>query len=192
MRSHPPGEILAGGFSYNRCRWARVGGMTVADELRRRAKWRVALVFTFILVAVGWYAWARTAAPRSTDAELVVSISGYGPGTVRRDGGVWIARQPSGQFYVFLDRDPHRGQPLQWVEAQGMFMQAASYGIDGVCRQGPCDPSPGQGLYRVESRLEGEHLIVHPQRVISGGFNPEPSWVTDLKHFVTRRQPTAP
>jgi len=92
----------------------------------------------------------------------------------------------------FLNRDPHRGQPLNWVDSRGMFVQAASNGVDGVCRAGPCDPSPGHGLYRVESRLEGKSLIVYPRKIISGGFSPEPSWITDLKQFLMKRSPNSP
>lgn len=78
------------------------------------------------------------------------------------------------------------------VESKGLFIQAAFYGIDGICHGGPCDPSPGQGLYRVESQLEGQNLTVYPQKIISGGFDQESSWVTNLKYFFTRRLPFAP
>jgi hypothetical protein len=148
---------------------------------------------TVLLVAalVGWYLSAK-GRPTADDVALVIPVGAYAPGTVRLDQGVWVSRQLGGEFMVFLDRDPHRGQRLNWVAEKGLFMQAAAYQADGRCVEGPCSVGPGMGLFRVEARLEGENLVVYPGRVISGGFNPEPAWITEFRRLFRRAEPSAP
>jgi nitrite reductase/ring-hydroxylating ferredoxin subunit len=138
------------------------------------------------LLLIGWFVLGRGRAPGANDQPLMIPVAQYGLGTVRLDHGVWVARQPTGVFYVFQNRDPHKGQPLNWDASTGFFMQAATYRMDGSCVEGPCNSTPRQGLYRVESRLEGQNLVAYPNRVISGGFSPEPAWITELKLFFGR------
>lgn len=156
-----------------------------------RHRWAlIAVVAVAALMAE--FVWARVRAVTADDIAVVIPVATYAPGTVRLDQGVWVARQPSGEFYVFLDRDPHRGQQLNWVEARGMFMQAAVYLPDGSCLEGPCSAGPGNGLFQVEARLEGNHLVVFPGRVISGGLTPTPAWVTQLRGLLRPARPAAP
>jgi len=150
----------------------------------RRPRWWAIAAAVLALGLIGGYLAARPGASRTASAPVTIPVAGYAPGTVRLDHGLWVARQPSGEFLVFLNRDPHRGEPLNWVESKGLFIQAAIYTIDGVCYEGPCDNSPGQGLYLVESRLEGENLVVYPDKILRGGLNPEPAWLTDLKDLL--------
>jgi hypothetical protein len=150
----------------------------------RRRMWRVILAAVAAAALLGWY----VGRPETDDMFLVIPVATYTPGTVRLDQGVWVSRQPDGAFMVFQDRDPHRGQRLNWVEARGLFMQAAIYRADGSCETGPC----GLGLFRVEARLEGETLVVYPGRVISGGLDPTPAWVSDLRHWLWPARPAAP
>lgn len=166
--------------------------MTLRVSLRGGTKRLVATVCVLVLVMIGTYAYVRMVTPKHPGSPVAIPISGYVAGTVKFDHGLWVARQSNGDFYVFLNRDPHLGEPLNWVEAKGLFMQAASYGIDGICHEGPCNPGAGQGLYRVDSRLDGENLIVYPQVIISGGLNPDSTWMTDLKHFLARMTGNAP
>lgn len=181
-----------------RLTWAGRWRGLVSDSYRRRGGlmrrilWAILVLVVLVLGAVGWYWGARLTASRTAATPVTIPVAGYAPGTVRLDHGLWVARQPSGEFYVFLNRDPHRGEPLNWVESQGLFMQAASYQIDGTCYEGPCDNSPGMGLYLVESRLEGENLVVNPGKVLRGGMRPEPSWWSGLKSLFHRPQPAPP
>lgn len=166
--------------------------MTLRVSLRGRTKWLVATVCVLAIVMTSTYAYVRMVTPKRVGTQVAIPVSGYATGTVKFDHGLWVARQSNADFYVFLNRDPHRGEPLNWVEGKGLFMQAASYGIDGSCLEGPCNPGPSQGLYRVDTRLDGENLIVYPQVIISGGLNPESTWVTDLKHFFAKMTGNAP
>jgi nitrite reductase/ring-hydroxylating ferredoxin subunit len=153
---------------------------------KQRTRLTVALVGAICLLLIGWYVLDRAKAHRANDQPLIIPIAEHRPGTVRLDHGVWVARQPTGVFYVFQNRDPHKGQPLNWDAATGLFMQAASYRMDGSCVEGPCNSTPEQALYRVESRLDGQNLVLYPNRVISGRFRPEPTWVSELKLFFRR------
>lgn len=154
--------------------------------MRKQIVWTI-LGLAAILAATYWL---RRPIPPA--APVTIPVAAYAPGTVRLDHGLWVARQPGGEFYVFLDRDPHKGERLNWVVSHRMFEQAAVYRIDGSCFEGPCDSSPGGGLFRVKSHLEGDNLVVYPDQFISGGFHPEPAWLSALKHFFTKPKPHAP
>jgi hypothetical protein len=107
-------------------------------------------------------------------ATVRVPVGDQSPGTVRAVPGLWVARQPDGTFDVFLDQDPHNDQPTRWDQARGLFMtpsNGAVYGLDGVCRQGPC----GTGLFRVEARRDGDELVVRPGMIEWGGLQIDPS-----------------
>lgn len=161
------------------------------SQLWKRRPKRVIVAMALALAAVV-LAVARLRPAAAEDTALIIPVAAYAPGTVRLDQGLWVARQPDGEFFVFLDRDPHRGQRLNWVESKRLFMQAAAYRADGSCLEGPCSAGPGQGLFRVEARLEGENLVVYPGRVISGGLDPTPAWVTELRGFFRPARPAAP
>jgi hypothetical protein len=98
-------------------------------------------------------------------AVVRVPVADQAPGTVRAVPGLWVARQPNGAFHVFLDQDPHNDQPTRWDEARGIFMtpsNGAVYGLDGVCRAGPC----GTGHFRVEARRDGDEVVVRPGTIV--------------------------
>jgi len=162
-------------------------------RLQLSRKMGIGVVFGLLLVlGAGWFSYRQWKQASSFEGAVTSSVADFLPGTVRLVEGLWVARQQNGEFFVFLNRDPHKGQPLNWVESKGLFIQAAYYGIDGKCQGGPCNGDPPGGLYRVGSHLEGQTLTVYPQKIISGGFNPEPTWMTDLRHFFGRRLPNAP
>lgn len=154
--------------------------------MRRLVGWAFALAAAAALLA--WYAWR----PQTDAAVLLIPVATYAPGTVRLDQGVWVSRLPDGEFFIFLDRDPHRGQRLNWDENNRVFAQAAIYRPDGSCITGPCSAGPGNGLYRVEARLQGDTLVVYPGRIISGGLEAMPAWVSELRRLFGRARPAAP
>lgn len=121
----------------------------------------------------------------SPEQVISIPVSGFQPGTVRMVQGLWIARQPDGEFFVFLDRDPHKLHPTQWVEPRHLFISPAHgevYGIDGVCRAGPCNSEPPGTLYRARATLDGDRLVIYPERSVSGGIHPKRMGRNDAGH----------
>jgi nitrite reductase/ring-hydroxylating ferredoxin subunit len=69
--------------------------------------------------------------------------------------------------YVFLNRCPHLGVPLQWhddrfLDEHGAFIRCASHGAlferdTGLCVQGPCR---GDSLWQIECRIEDDIVII--------------------------------
>jgi nitrite reductase/ring-hydroxylating ferredoxin subunit len=69
--------------------------------------------------------------------------------------------------YVYLNRCPHLGVPLQWQEDRFLdedsnFIRCASHGAlferaTGLCLQGPCQ---GDSLWQIESRIEDEAVFI--------------------------------
>jgi nitrite reductase/ring-hydroxylating ferredoxin subunit len=69
--------------------------------------------------------------------------------------------------YVYLNRCPHLGVPLQWredrfLDEDGAFIRCASHGAlfeprTGLCIQGPCR---GDSLWQIECRVEGEAIFI--------------------------------
>lgn len=69
------------------------------------------------------------------------------------------------QCYVYLNRCPHRGIPLEWVpdqflDSSGRLIQCASHGAlflpeSGECIAGPCS---GQQLVALRSHIEDDQL----------------------------------
>ncbi|CCF85071.1 hypothetical protein [Nitrolancea hollandica] len=131
----------------------------------------------FLLLIAGLLSLAGVVFVPSSERVIDIPVAGFQPGTVRLIQGLWVARQPDGEFFVFLNRDPHLLHPTQWVEPRHLFISPAHgevYGIDGVCRAGPCNARPPGSLYRVASKLDGDRLAIYPERPISGGIHPKP------------------
>lgn len=131
---------------------------------------------SLLLLLAGLLSLIGVAYAPSPERVITIPVTGFQPGTVRMVQGLWVARQPDGEFFVFLNRDPHMLHPTQWVEPRHLFISPAHgevYGIDGVCREGPCNSRPPGSLYRVASRLEGSRLVIYPERTISGDIPPK-------------------
>ncbi len=121
------------------------------------------------------------------DAALVVPAANQPPGSARLVANLWVARQPAGDFRVFVDLDPTNQRPTVWMPDEDLFCPGpdtgggACYSIDGRCFSGPCVNPGYASLYRVAARQEGDTLRVLPDRVISGGHGSEPAWLYDLR-----------
>lgn len=126
---------------------------------------------------------------------IAIPVTGHESGTVRLVEGLWIARQPGGDFYAFLNEDPDGGHPFEWIESEQVFRSPELccangphdevYRIDGTCKLGPCNTNPPGRLYRVDAKVEGQFLLVVPDRVISGGIPTVPWW----QQFEANRRP---
>jgi nitrite reductase/ring-hydroxylating ferredoxin subunit len=146
----------------------------------------VVILGLLVAAAAGWHFFRAGRQAASWDRAVPIPVAGMEPGTVRLVQGFWVARQPGGQFYVFLNKDPHGLHPFEWVESEGVFRSPVLccdkgphdevYRIDGTCKANNCNSSPPASLYRVDARLDGEQLLVVPDRVVSGGFPPVSWW----------------
>lgn len=77
-----------------------------------------------------------------------------------------IAVRQQQQVYVYLNRCPHRGIPLEWqpdrfLDLERRFIQCSTHGalfrIDtGLCIQGPCN---GQALTPLTTHLDAEGYL---------------------------------
>ena len=77
-----------------------------------------------------------------------------------------IAVRQRNRVYVYLNRCPHRGIPLEWqpdqfLDPERCFIQCASHGalflIDsGQCIQGPC---LGQALHPIATRVDDQGYL---------------------------------
>lgn len=71
------------------------------------------------------------------------------------------------RVYVYLNRCPHLGVPLQWhddrfLDEDGNLIRCASHGAlferaTGLCLQGPCR---GDSLWQIECRIEGDSVLI--------------------------------
>lgn len=145
--------------------------------------WVGASVAALAIVAV---AGGMVSRPDPWDQAVVIPVIGQRPETVRFEQGLWIARQRDGEFYAFLNVDPHGHHPTAWDVQKGIFFASFSsggfgegYAIDGRCIVGPCPV--GGGLYRVASKLDGNRLLALPSDVVAGGGTTEPAWLFDLR-----------
>lgn len=78
-----------------------------------------------------------------------------------------IAIRRKGQLYLYLNRCPHRGIPLEWqpdqfLDFERQYIQCSTHGalfqIDsGRCIQGPCQ---GQSLEAVNFNLIDQHIFI--------------------------------
>jgi len=69
--------------------------------------------------------------------------------------------------YVYLNRCPHLGVPLQWqddrfLDEDGAFIRCASHGAlferdTGHCVQGPCR---GDSLWQIDCHIEDEFVLI--------------------------------
>ncbi len=69
--------------------------------------------------------------------------------------------------YVYLNRCPHLGTPLQWnqnrfLDEEGMFIRCATHGAlfernTGLCIQGPCR---GDSLWQIDCRIEEGVVLI--------------------------------
>ncbi|WP_421868925.1 Rieske (2Fe-2S) protein [Motiliproteus sp.] len=80
-----------------------------------------------------------------------------------------IAVKHQGQLYLYLNRCPHRGIPLEWqpdqfLDLERQFIQCSTHGAlfrieTGDCIQGPCQ---GQALQPIEYSLRDGTVWVEP------------------------------
>jgi nitrite reductase/ring-hydroxylating ferredoxin subunit len=85
------------------------------------------------------------------------------------DGVKLMAIRREGQVYVYQNRCPHRGVPLEWqpdefLDASGSLIQCATHGAlflieSGECVAGPC---AGQSLNAIASREDANGIWVSP------------------------------
>lgn len=78
-----------------------------------------------------------------------------------------LAVRDRGGVYVYLNRCPHLGVPLQWqddrfLDEDGAFIRCASHGAlfergTGLCLQGPCR---GDSLWQIECRIEDDAVLI--------------------------------
>ncbi|MBC3348422.1 Rieske (2Fe-2S) protein [Pseudomonas sp. SWRI196] len=81
------------------------------------------------------------------------------------DGRRLLAVRRAGQVYVYLNRCPHRGVPLEWrpdefLDASASLIQCATHGAlflieSGECVAGPC---AGQFLAALDSREDQQGI----------------------------------
>lgn len=86
---------------------------------------------------------------------------------VQAGGNSYIVLCYEGQYYVYRNRCPHLGIPLEWqphqfLDDEGELIRCASHGAlftieDGLCVSGPCC---GQFLQTVEHHLQNDQLII--------------------------------
>ncbi|MEA1029843.1 Rieske (2Fe-2S) protein [Pseudomonas sp. N-137] len=87
------------------------------------------------------------------------------------DGRKLLAVRRAGQVYVYLNRCPHRGVPLEWrpdefLDPSASLIQCATHGAlflieSGECVAGPC---AGQFLAALESREDEQGIWVEQHR----------------------------
>ena len=79
---------------------------------------------------------------------------------------LFVVRDYSG-VYVYLNRCPHLGIPLQWradrfLDNDGHYILCSNHGAlfeknTGLCLQGPCR---GESLWQIENRIENGFVII--------------------------------
>lgn len=84
---------------------------------------------------------------------------------------VLAVRDYSG-VYVYLNRCPHLGVPLQWqddrfLDEDGAFIRCASHGAlfertTGLCLQGPCQ---GDSLWQIECRIADDAVFIDEEEL---------------------------
>jgi nitrite reductase/ring-hydroxylating ferredoxin subunit len=84
------------------------------------------------------------------------------------DGIKIMATRREGQVFVYKNRCPHRGVPLEWqpdefLDASGSLIQCATHGAlflieSGECVAGPC---AGQSLSMIECREDAGGIWVN-------------------------------
>lgn len=78
------------------------------------------------------------------------------------------------RVYVYLNRCPHLGVPLQWqddrfLDQDGNLIRCASHGAlferaTGLCLQGPCR---GDSLWQIECHLDGDTVLIDEEELPS-------------------------
>ena len=71
--------------------------------------------------------------------------------------------------YVYLNRCPHLGLPLEWerdnfLDTEGLYIRCANHGAffaleNGECIQGPCQ---GDSLWAVDYRIDAGMIVIDP------------------------------
>jgi nitrite reductase/ring-hydroxylating ferredoxin subunit len=79
---------------------------------------------------------------------------------------LFVIRQQE-RIYVYQNRCPHLGLPLEWMPHQfldrdAQYIQCATHGAlfrirDGFCVSGPC---PGESLRPLPFQVEGKSIII--------------------------------
>jgi nitrite reductase/ring-hydroxylating ferredoxin subunit len=72
--------------------------------------------------------------------------------SVHRDGEMLMVIRQGARAYVYLNRCPHRGIPLEWVphqflDSSGRLIQCASHGALFLPESGECVAGPCAGAY---------------------------------------------
>lgn len=90
-------------------------------------------------------------------------------------GNVYLfAVKKDGQVYLYYNRCPHLGTPLEWEEdrfldADGALIQCSTHGAlfqieDGHCLVGPCK---GKYLQPAPCSIENGQLLINPDEIKS-------------------------
>lgn len=85
-----------------------------------------------------------------------------------------LAVRDRGGVYVYLNRCPHLGVPLQWqddrfLDEDGCFIRCSSHGAlfertTGLCLQGPCR---GDSLWQIQCRIEDDAVLIDEEELPS-------------------------
>lgn len=151
--------------------------------MRQGRKWLLALLG--VLVALGIYGGLRLHEVLLWRQAREISIVDLFPGSATLHDNLWVTRQTAdGRVIVFLNRSGfYPDRPLRWLPDEGQFeepISSARNGLDGQALFGPA----GQ-LYQVESRVQGDSVLVLPGRVVAGGPG-FPPWFFDLRSRLLR------
>lgn len=90
------------------------------------------------------------------------------------DNTYLFAVKKDGEIFLYYNRCPHLGTPLEWEEdrfldADGALIQCSTHGAlfqieDGHCLVGPCK---GKHLQPVSFTLENDQVMVDPSNLAS-------------------------
>jgi hypothetical protein len=129
-----------------------------------------------LLLVAALLAWLSPPAER----ELALSIAGLelnvpAHATTTSGVDVYLVRQPSGEVFAFLARDPHAWRcPIQVLRTP-RHPEFASAILEGTCTGSLFTPDGARvwgpaprGLDRLESRTEGDYALVDTGTVVSG------------------------
>lgn len=83
-----------------------------------------------------------------------------------------FAVRKNGKIYLYLNRCPHLGTPLEWqknqfLDAESQYIKCSTHGAlflmdSGECILGPCQ---GQSLWEIEYSIENNHIIIDEEEL---------------------------
>ena len=84
-----------------------------------------------------------------------------------REGQRLLTIRKDGTLYVYKNRCPHRGIPLEWLpdqflDSSGSLIQCATHGALFIIESGECVSGPclGQSLQALRCRVENGELLL--------------------------------